>query len=373
MKILIITETFLPATDGIVTRLTHGVDYFCRRGHTVSVLAPNMEGIPKVYKGAKVIPSTSLTFPFYDHRPWGIPGPGIGQVIKEEAPDLVHAVNPIGMAAAGIHYAWKYAVPVVASFHTNIPHYLSHYHLDFLSPFIWSYLRKWHNGVSYNMVTSQAIADLLAANDIPDSIVLFKGVDLENRSPSFASQAMRRRLSKDPNRPKLLIFVGRIAPEKELASLIPWLSQRKDVNLAIVGDGPYLDQVKEAFQGLPATFTGFLHGEDLSQAYASADAFIFPSISETLGLVITEAMASGLPVIAASSEPTLEQIQHGENGLIYDQNDIQALNQALDSLDNPAFRQHLVENGITYAQQFSWDAASQSMLDVYHMAVQKTE
>ncbi|MDK8609749.1 MULTISPECIES: glycosyltransferase [Aerococcus] len=220
------------------------------------------------------------------------------------------------------------------------------------------------------MVTSQAMYDLLEDNAIENLVILPKGVDLDQRDPKFYSDQMRERLTADPKRDKLLLFVGRVAAEKEIDSLLSWLEQRDDVNLAIVGDGPEKEALEEKFAHLPVTFTGFLHGEELSAAYASADAFIFPSVSETLGLVITEAMASGLPVIAAESAPTKEQIKHLENGLIYQQGDTDSLDQCLTLLDQEEVVENIVAKGQDYAQQFSWENASQSMVAVYESVLE---
>ncbi|WP_198434889.1 glycosyltransferase family 4 protein [Aerococcus urinae] len=373
MKIVIITETFLPATDGVVTRLIHAIDYMLECGHEVLIYAPEMEDMPIQYKDALIIPFKAVWFPFYRYRPWAIPTTDIQKQLAIDEPDIVHSVNPVGFAAAGIHYAVKMDIPLVASFHTNVPQYLSYYHLDVLSPVIWSYLRHWHNLAAANMVTSQAMYDLLNDNAIENLVILPKGVDLDLRDPKFYSDYMRQRLTADPKRDKLLLFVGRVAAEKEIDTLLPWLEARDDVNLAIVGDGPEKAALEEKFAHLPVTFTGFLHGEELSAAYASADAFIFPSVSETLGLVITEAMASGLPVIAAESAPTKEQIKHLENGLIYQQGDKASLDQCLALLDQEEVVENIVAKGQDYAQQFSWKNASRAMVDVYESVLEKQE
>lgn len=345
--------------------MTRAIDYMMRMGHSVKIYAPDVEGVPNDYKGAEIETFPAYAFPFYKDRPWGLPSRELGKILKKDAPDVIHAVNPISLAASGVRYANKLEIPLVASFHTNIPLYLSHYNFEFLEPVIWSYLRGVHNKAGLNMVTSQAMYDLLEENDIEDLVVLPKGVDIENRNPRFENEAMRNKLISEASCEKLLIFVGRIAPEKEIESLKEILDRRSDVNLAIIGDGPDRERLEEHFKGYPVHFTGFLHGEELSQAFASGDAFIFPSLSETLGLVITEAMASGTPVIAAESEPTLEQITHKEDGFIYDRASIESLEDALDLLEDKKLVDRVIENGRHYAEQFSWDKASQAMLDTY--------
>lgn len=364
MKICIVTETFLPSTDGIVVRITKAIDYFLSLGYEVLVIAPDVEGTPKNYKEAMVVTTTAMTFPFYSQRPWGIPSPKVGKYIKAFNPDVVHAVNPISLAASGVIYAKRYNLPLISSFHTNIPNYLAHYGFQFLSPFIWSYIRAFHNASSYNLVTSQAMYDELYERGINNLRVLPKGVDLDNRHPKFFNSEVRKNYLHEGTN-KLIIFVGRLAPEKQVDQIKNLLDKRSDVSLAVVGDGPSRSKLEKHFQGTNTIFTGFKHGKELSEIYASADAFVFPSTSETLGLVITEAMASGLPVIAAYSPPTAEQISHQENGLMYQAGSVEELSQCLDLLEDPTLLAHIKDQGRKYALQYSWQNASQAMLESY--------
>ncbi len=365
MKIALITETFLPSTDGVVTRLSNAVDYMTRQGHEVIVICPKIEGIEEEYFGAKIYPMTAITFFFYPHRAWGVPSLRVKDILEDFKPDIVHAANPISLASSGVHYAKKLKIPLICSFHTNTPYYLDHYNFGFAKAHLWNYLRDLHNSASINLVTSQAMYELLQSQDIHGLRVLPKGVDISNRHPRFYSKEMRKRLTDGQEEKTLLIFVGRLAPEKEISSLKEIMEKRDDIRLAIVGDGPSRGELEDLFAGTNTVFTGFLKGRDLSQAYASADAFVFPSLSETLGLVITESMASGTPVIAAHSQPTVEQIKDRENGFIYQRNSIDSLNNCIDSLKDIELCTKVRENGRKYAEQFSWDNASQSMLEAY--------
>lgn len=365
MKIALVTETFLPSTDGVVTRLTNALDYMIDLGHEFIIICPKVENIKDDYKGMKIYSMKSITFFFYPHRAWGIPSVKIKKILEEFKPDIVHAANPISLASSGVYYAKKLKIPLICSFHTNIPKYLDHYGFGIFKKPLWSYLRKLHNSGKINLVTSQAMYDLLEEKNIKNIRVLPKGVDIKNRHPKFYSKDMRVRLSKGEVDKKLLIFVGRLAPEKEIESLKELLDNRKDIRLAIVGDGPSREKLEELFKNTNTVFTGFLKKEELSKAYASADGFIFPSVSETLGLVITESMASHTPVIAAYSKPTIEQIKDRENGLIYKRDSLKSLEACIDSLDDKELYEKIIKNGRKYAEKFSWDNASQAMLDAY--------
>lgn len=365
MKIALVTETFLPSTDGVVTRLTNAVDYMVGNGHEVIIICPDIEGIEEEYNGAKIYPMPAFTFFFYTQRAWSLPSLKIKDIFEEFQPDIVHSVNPISLAASGVHYAKKLNIPLICSFHTNTPKYLDHYNFSFLKPHIWSFLRDLHNSAKINLVTSEAMYNLLEENGIEGLRVLPIGVDTINRNERFYSEKMRIKLTDGEVDKILLIFVGRLAPEKEIESLKELMESRDDIRLAIIGDGPSRTDLEELFKDTNTVFTGFLKGEELSEAYASGDAFIFPSVSETLGLVITESMASGTPVIAAYSEPTIEQIKDRENGLIYQKNSLSSLNACIDSLKDLELYEKIKTNGRKYSESFSWENASRAMLNAY--------
>jgi glycosyltransferase involved in cell wall biosynthesis len=365
LKIALVTETFLPSTDGVVTRLTNAVDYMVGNGHEIIIICPDIEGIEEEYNGAKIYPMPAFTFFFYTQRAWSLPSLKIKDIFEEFQPDIVHSVNPISLAASGVHYAKKLNIPLICSFHTNTPKYLDHYNFSFLKPHIWSFLRDLHNSAKINLVTSEAMYNLLEENGIEGLRVLPIGVDTINRNERFYSEKMRIKLTDGEVDKILLIFVGRLAPEKEIESLKELMESRDDIRLAIIGDGPSRTDLEELFKDTNTVFTGFLKGEELSEAYASGDAFIFPSVSETLGLVITESMASGTPVIAAYSEPTIEQIKDRENGLIYQKNSLSSLNACIDSLKDLELYEKIKTNGRKYSESFSWENASKVMLDAY--------
>ncbi len=364
MKIAIVTETFLPSTDGIVTRLKKAIEYFLREGHEVLVIAPDL-GVTE-YKGAKVIGVKPITFPFYRYRKWGFPSRKVYHELKKFEPDVVHAVNPVLLATSAVTAAQKLDVPLVSSYHTHLPKYLDFYKIyKPAKPLLWWYIRKQHKNADINLVTSETIKEELNVEGIERLSVIPRGVDVENRHPKFKDAAMRERLTNGEPGNKLLVFIGRLAVEKEIHKLLPMLEKRSDISLAIIGDGPARNDLEKVFEGTRTVFTGFLHGEELSKAYASSDAFIFPSISETLGLVILEGMASGLPIIAAKSGPTMEQVSHEVNGMLYENEDLDSLLNAVEVIDEKDKFNNIKEEARKEALKFSWDNASKRLLDYY--------
>lgn len=364
MKIAIVTETFLPSTDGIVTRLKKAIEYFLREGHEVLVIAPDL-GVTE-YKGAKVIGVKPITFPFYRYRKWGFPSRKVYHELKKFEPDVVHAVNPLLLATSAVIAAQKLDIPLVSSYHTHLPKYLDFYKIyKPAKPLLWWYIRRQHKNADMNLVTSETIKGELDAEGVERLSVIPRGVDVEKRHPKFRDAAMRERLTNGEPDNKLLVFIGRLAIEKEIHRLLPMLEKRSDISLAIIGDGPARNELEKVFEGTKTVFTGFLHGEELSRAYASSDAFIFPSISETLGLVILEGMASGLPIIAAKSGPTMEQVSHEVNGMLYENEDLDSLLDAVEVIDEEEKFNNIKEEARKEALKFSWDNASKRLLDYY--------
>lgn len=369
MRIALVTETFLPSVDGVVTRLTHGIDWLADHGHELRVIAPDL-GIYD-YNGVPVHGIKAITWPIYRSRPWGTPSPRIGSLLKGFAPDIVHVWQPDMIGFAAVQACTRLNLPLVTSYHTDTIAYLDYYGplRAIKKPGIW-YERRLHNQAPLTLATSRAMQKKLHERGVPNVAVLPRGVDLVARNPRFASNDMRDRLSGGhPDRP-LLIYIGRVAAEKNLASLEPVMRRHPQWSLAIVGDGPAMEPMKALFAGTNTVFTGFLGGEELSSAFASGDIFVFPSTTETLGLVILEAQASGLPVVGAASPATCEQIEDGVTGAIYDPSDKDGLGRALeDLLDDDDTRQNMAKAGRSVAMTQDWEHASAALVDAYELAL----
>ena len=370
MKIAIVTETFLPSVDGVVTRLRHAVERFRDLGHEVMVIAPDL-GVTE-HHGARVVGVKPVTLPFYKHRRFTLPNPTVDGIIRGFRPDVVHAAQPLLLASSGAFAAHRQRIPLVASYHTHIPRYLDLYRAyRWGKRPVWWQIRRNHALADINIATSETMRAELASQGIENLHVVRRGVDTQTFHPRFASAQMRERLTQGHPEKKLLVFVGRLAAEKEIHRLRTIMGRRGDVALAIVGDGPYRRELEQLFAGTSTLFPGFMEGEELASAFASADGFIFPSVTETLGLVILEGMASGLPVVAARSGPTMEQVTDGVNGLLWDSGDDSTLDAALERLADPQLRTSIRTEARAEAEKFSWENASDDLLRYYEMAIEK--
>lgn len=372
MKIAIITETFLPSTDGVVTRLTEAIRYFQTQGHEIVVIAPDLgvyefEGV--IVEGIKTTP-----LPFYRYKKFSLPTRKVKALLKKHNPDIVHVANPALMGATGVYYAKKLGYPLLASYHTHIAKYLDYYKIYRpMKPILWSYIRKLHNYADLNLCTSEAVKNELADKNFHNVHVLQRGVNIEKRHPDYYDDQMRNHLTNGNPDKKLLVFVGRLAIEKEIHKIKPLLHTREDIALAIIGDGPARKELMDTFEGTNTVFTGFIHGKELSSAFASGDAFIFPSITETLGLVILEAMASGLPVIGAKSGPTMEQLEDGKTGLLFENENVTSMINAVEKLEDNELLQQMKVNARKEAEKFSWEKSSHQLLEYYRKTVELNE
>ncbi len=317
MKIAFFTETFLPKVDGIVTRLTKTVQHLVADGDEVLIFCP--EGAPASYMGARVVGVPAMPLPLYPELKLALPRPAVAEALERFQPDLVHVVNPAVLGLGGIWLAKTKGYPLVASYHTHLPKYLEHYGMGMLEPLLWELLKAAHNQARLNLCTSTAMVQELSEKGIQHTDLWQRGVDTELFRPELRSETMRQRLlGGHSDTGKLLLYIGRLSAEKQIERIRPVLEAMPDARLALVGDGPHRQQLEAHFQGLPATFVGYLAGEELASAYASGDAFLFPSSTETLGLVLLEAMAAGCPVVGANRGGIPDIVSDGINGCLYE-------------------------------------------------------
>jgi len=377
MRIALFTETFLPKVDGIVTRLCHTVEHLQRNGNQVLVISP--DGGLTEYKGAKIYGVSGFPLPLYPELKLALPRPSIGVALEEFRPDLIHVVNPAVLGLGGLYYAKTLQIPLVASYHTHLPQYLQHYGLGMLEPVMWELIKASHNQAQLNLCTSTAMIEQLREHGILNLDLWQRGVDTETFHPSLVSQKMRSRLAGcqgqshlsqgHPDSP-LLLYVGRLSAEKEIERIKPVLEAIPHSRLALVGDGPHRSALEKHFAGTPTHFVGYLTGKELGAAFASSDAFVFPSRTETLGLVLLEAMAAGCPVVAARSGGIPDIVTDGVNGYLFDPTDERgAIAATVRLLERQEERETLRQNARAEAERWSWAAATRQLQNYYRAVV----
>ncbi len=369
MKIAFFTETFLPKVDGIVTRLTKTVQHLVEAKDEVIVFCP--EGGPSDYMGAKVIGVPAMPLPLYPELKLGLPGPAVSEALEAFQPDLIHVVNPAVLGLGGIWLAKTNNIPLIASYHTHLPKYLEHYGMGMLEPLLWELLKAAHNQALINLCTSTAMVQELEEKGIQNTALWQRGVDTDSFRPELRNESMRKRLlGQFDDQGSLLIYVGRLSAEKQIERIKPVLQALPETRLALVGDGPYRQQLEKIFEDTSTTFVGYLCGEELASAYASGDAFLFPSSTETLGLVLLEAMAAGCPVVGANKGGIPDIITDGKNGCLYNPDETNEGAQSLINatkklLGNDLERQAMRKAAREEAERWGWAGATAQLRNYY--------
>ena len=402
-RVALFTETFLPRVDGIVNTLCWTLRGLVEAGCEPLVVAPR--GNTALLPGVQVIGATSMPFPLYPEVRLALMGPGIGQQLDRFQPDVIHLVGPVVNGVGGLLYAQRRGIPVLASFHTNLARYTHHYSLGWLEAWVWRALRTIHNRCALTLCPSHTLLRDLRGRGFERLRYWSRGVDTAHFSPARASRAWRQQLGVSDGT-TLLLYVGRLAREKRVADLAPVLRnltqgsatattppdadrsrshpvrafdtsvradrptpigrRRERVHLVVVGDGPARAELEQTFAGLPVTFTGYLHGEALAVAYASSDLFVFPSDSEAFGNVVLEAMASGLPVVAAAAGGVEDLVEHGSTGRLFTPTDTADLEACIrHELEDPDARRRHGQAGRAAALARTWSRQQRLLLAHY--------
>ncbi len=364
LRIALFTETFLPKIDGIVNTLCHLLDHLAARGHESIVFAPS--GGPRYYSKSRIVGLNGVPFPLYPELKLVPPVISVLDDLRSFQPDLVHVVNPVSLGYVGLRHARRLKLPLVASYHTDVPGFAKQWGLRFCYRPLVRFFRWIHNHADLNLCPSTVTQRELMAQGYRHVQVWTRGVDSNLFDPRCRDVGWRQRLSEGEPDKTLLLYVGRLSPEKRVDWLAPVLDALPDARLAIVGDGPARSQLERQFANRAVHFTGYLSGLDLAAAYASADIFVFPSANETLGNVVLEAMASGLPVVAARSGGLLDHVVDGETGFLFEPESQDALVEAVRRLvDQPYLARAIGVKGRSHIVHQSWERVLDGLIAQY--------
>jgi glycosyltransferase involved in cell wall biosynthesis len=273
---------------------------------------------------------------------------------------LISTPGPLGLA--GLAAGRLLGIPVTGIYHTDFPVYVRHLSGSAtLEELTWTYMRWFFGGMQRVFVASRCYLDLLAERGLDRArmALLPRGVDAAFFHPGKRDGRFYRRFGIDGAAFKFL-YVGRVSLEKNLdglmSSFLGFLDGGRQAQLVVVGDGPYLKELARRYRRPEILFTGFLHGEDLARAYAGADAFVFPSTTDTFGNVVLEAQAAGLPAIVSDRGGPREIVLPGSSGLVVDAEDPAAFGAAMVRLfDDPALLAAMSSRAVDNARRHSWE------------------
>lgn len=319
LHIALVTETYPPEVNGVAMTIGRIVRGLIERGHAVQVVRPRQhrEEQPKSHDGYGEILVRGVPIPCYDMLKLGITsGSALRARWTAQRPDIVHIVTEGSLGWVAMRAARALGIAVSADFHTNFHSYSEHYGAGWLKHPIVAYLRRFHNLVQCTMVPTTDLREELQRLGFRHLEVVARGVDTRLFDPGRRSAALRRQWGAAADDP-VVLYVGRLAPEKNLSLLFDAyeaMRQREPrARLVIVGDGPSRAALER--RTTPVHFAGIRTAEDLAAHYASADVFLFPSLTETYGNVTVEAMASGLAVVAYDYAAAAAHIRHERSGV----------------------------------------------------------
>jgi glycosyltransferase involved in cell wall biosynthesis len=371
MRVVLITEVFIPKIDGVVNRALNLIKQLQRAGDEVLVVCPEADGCDDCSAAVVAVPSFSLVL--YPEYRIGQPGKWLAEKVREFDPDVIHFLNPFafGFRCFDLLRDAGLRTPAVFSFHTLYGEFVKQYRLlKPLSHFLWWLMREYHNQADVNITVSSIMQAELAHRGFERVECWPPAVDCLLFHPDAGSNAMRARLASGRLNKKVLLTVSRLAPEKSVEFLAGVLERLPDTSLAIVGDGPHRAALEKAFAGLDAHFVGYLKGEELAEAYASADAFVYASETETMGNVVLEALASGCAVIAPRAGGIPNLVKHGETGLLYAPRDLDGAVRAVQAvLHDDEVSARLGGAARKWVEDWGWEKSVARVRDIYAEAM----
>jgi glycosyltransferase involved in cell wall biosynthesis len=368
MRIAMLTEVFPPRIDGVTNRLGHTLRRLREAGHEVLVVAPDT-AVPR-YEGFEVVRVPSLPTPGPPGVRLAAPDPRVLGALRRFQPDVVHALGPVALGVWGLAAARLLALPIVVSCHTDLARAASVHGLGFARGWIWKLVQTVHAQAHVNLAPSRWMQDELRRHGVAN-VGLWRGaVDGERFHPRHRTEEMRMRLSGGwPDAP-VVLYAGRLSAERNLDQLRLVLDAAPDAQVAVVGDGPLRAELARTLPAERVTFTGFLEGRALACAFASADLFFLPSTTETLGSVALEAMASGVPVVAAAAGGLTDLVRHAENGWLFPpERTEEALRGVRELLGSLSGRRFYAAQARKAAEAHTWTAATETLLDHYRRAM----
>lgn len=370
-RVVIFTEAFLPKVDGVSKTTYLTIRYLQLTGREVLVFAPDIA--PTHVGDSEVVPVPSVGLPRVPETRIALPHPTIAARIETFKPDLIQLFSPFLMSASGVVLGRQRQIPVIANYQTDLPGYARYYSLEFLTDFARDYLRWVHNNSHLTLVPSTYTMRELQSWGFRRMRRWSRGVDAERFNPARRSDAWREKLlnGRDPNS-LLCVFVGRVAHEKRIELLLE-AARTPGVAVTIIGDGAQRGELETLFAGTGTHFTGYMYGDDLADAVASADVFTFPGTQETFGQAVQEALASGLPAVVVNQGGVTDLVEDGVTGYVCDV-DAESVAAAVTRLrDDRDLLRQMSSNARQTVEHNTWDAIMAQLEGHYREALGITD
>lgn len=369
MHIEFVTDTYPPDVNGAAKTLKYLVLCLRDAGHKVTLITPHRESQLEIFSFR-----SSFRVPQYACVYLGlIRKRRLKSWWKLSRPDLVYVAGEAFLGMAAIKVAAELNIPTIAGYHTNYSQYARSWHMKFFEKPVSGHLRKFHNQASGTVVPSLSVMSDLREQGYSNLHFMGRGVDAELYNPSKRSEILRADWGASHDDP-VALFVSRISPEKNLGLLAESFKKLQQADprtrCVVVGEGPSFKRFQR--ENPNVICFRFKHGEELTQIYASADILVFPSMTETFGNTITEALASGLVVVAYDYAAAQMHIEHEVNGFLVKYGDgksfLETCVRSLEYRSNRAMRD-AAQNSVS---SLTWDSIAKSFLSVAQKLVANT-
>jgi len=370
MKVAIVTESFLPQTNGVVHSVLRVLEHLAERGVEAKVIAPHDPARqPAAVGGADVVSIPSWAFPGYpDVRVATGRHEHVARALESFGPDVVHLASPFVLGWRGVRAANALGLPSVAVYQTDIPAFAARYGLPWTHRLLSARVRDIHAAATLTLAPSTASMDVLSGLGVDRVRLWRRGVDCDRFDPRRRDEALRTRLA--PRGEKLVGFVGRLAREKQVHDLAA-LEALPGVRVVIVGDGPERPRLQRLLPG--AHFTGMLHGDELPTIMASLDVLVHTGESETFCQVIQEALASGVPVVSVRAGGPIDLVDQSRTGWLYPPGDLNTMVDRVRDLTGDEFkRQAFGRAARASVLGRSWRSICNELIGHYAAAIEIT-
>ena len=370
LRIALVTETYPPEVNGVALTVARIAEGLRRRGHQLQLVRPRQAGDAAGAAGELLVRGAPI--PCYPHLRLGLPAARrLRAAWGDWRPDLVHIATEGPLGASALRVARELDLAVTSDFRTNFQAYSAHFRLGWLRGAILAYLRRFHNRSGCTMVPTEALRAELRAAGFERTLVVARGVDTQLFDPARRSDDLRRHWGVAAD-VRAVLYVGRLAAEKNLDLLLQAFAAMRQIDarlrLVLVGDGPQREALRQRCP--EAVFAGQRSGTDLAAHYASADLFVFPSLTETFGNVTPEAMASALPVLAFDHAAAAQLIEHGHSGWLAPYGDAAAFVQLARSLaGDPAAARRAGQAARRSALELGWEGIVRQIEAVFVSAL----
>ena len=378
MKICLVTETYPPEINGVAKTLYRISQDLKVLGHSVTIVRPHQSGEAKVSKIPYITIVPSLPIPVYKGLHFGLPCRALLKKIwGNDRPDIVYVATEGPLGVSAINLARKMKIAVTSGFHTNFHKYMRHYRLPIMSKLTEYFLKKTHNKTLRTFAPTEDAIEQLNQMGVKNTHLLSRGVDNELFNPSKRDHALRESWgikSDNPETQYVAIFVSRIAAEKNIPLAINAFKRIKadnpDASCIFVGDGPEKHTLEKNYPEFK--FVGTQTGEMLAKYYASGDLFIFPSLTETFGNVIPEAMASSLVSIAFNYAAPKALIENNITGYLAEYNDSNFFMKTIDrALSQKSNWEKMRKKARQKAEQLNWINIVENFAEDLHKGYQE--